>query len=214
MINISGLSIGMATSLLIFMWVSNELNFDKFHKDSENIYRLKNYIAIDKKSTWIWENSPYLLGDEVQKKLPEVLAVTRMSPMSWENVHFNIKGEFIKESNCAYIDSAWFSMFRYDFIYGSANDFNRHPYSMVLTASKAKKYFGNENPLGKTIRIDTLNYEIRGVVKDIPPYSSFHYDVLIPLAARRNNPANIKNDESWGNFNYLTFVKLNPAVSC
>jgi ABC-type antimicrobial peptide transport system permease subunit len=213
MINISGLSIGMATSLLIFMWVSNELNFDKFHKDSENIYRLKNYIAIDKKSTWIWENSPYLLGDEVQKKLPEVLAVTRMSPMSWENVHFNIKGEFIKESNCAYIDSAWFSMFRYDFIYGSANDFNRHPYSMVLTASKAKKYFGNENPLGKTIRIDTLNYEIRGVVKDIPPYSSFHYDVLIPLAARRNNPANIKNDESWGNFNYLTFVKLNPAVS-
>jgi hypothetical protein len=67
--------------------------------------------------------------------------------------------------------------------------------------------------LGKTIRIDTLDYEIRGVVKDIPPYSSFHYDVLIPLAARRNNPANRKDDDSWGNFNYLTFVKLNPAAS-
>ena len=212
-INISGLSIGMAASLLIFMWVSNELSFDKFHKDSATIYRLKNYISIDKKSTWIWENSPYLLGDEVQKKLPEVLTVTRLRPMAWENVHFNIKGEFIQENSCAYIDSAWFSMFRYDFIHGGASDFNSHPYSMVLTESKAKKYFGNEVPLGKTIRIDTLDYEIRGVIKDIPSYSSFQFDVLIPLAARRNNPDNIKNDDSWGNFNYLTFVKLNPAAS-
>ena len=212
-INISGLSIGMAASLLIFMWVSNELSFDRFHKDSATIYRLKNYISIDKKSTWVWENSPYLLGGEVQKKLPEVLAVTRLKPMAWENVHFNIKGEFIRENKCAYIDSAWFSMFRYDFIHGSVSDFNSHPFSMVLTESKAKKYFGNENPLGKTIRIDTIDYEIRGVVKDIPPYSSFQYDVLVPLAANRSNPANIKNDDSWGNFNYLTFVKLNPAAS-
>lgn len=212
LINISGLSIGMAASLLIFMWVSNELSFDKFHKDSATIYRLKNHVAIDKKSTWIWETSPYLLGDEVQKKLPEVLTVTRLRPMSWENVHFNIKGEFVHENKCAYIDSAWFSVFQYDFIHGSANDFNSQPFSMVLTASKAKKYFGNENPLGKTIRIDTINYEIRGVVRDIPPYSSFQYDVLIPLAAHRNNPGNIKNDDNWGNFNYLTFVKLNPAA--
>jgi len=212
-INISGLSIGMAASLLIFMWVSNELSFDKFHNDSATIYRLKNYISIDKKSTWVWENSPYLLGNEVQKKLPEVLAVTRLRPMAWENVHFNIKGEFIQENGCAYIDSAWFSVFKYDFIQGSASDFNRHPYSMVLTESKAKKYFGNEDPLGKTIRIDTLDYEIRGVIRDIPPYSSFQFDVLIPLAARRNNADNIKNDDSWGNFNYMTFVKLNPIVS-
>ena len=128
-INISGLSIGMAACLLIFIWVSNELSFDKFHNDSATIYRLKNYISIDKKSTWVWENSPYLLGNEVQKKLPEVLAVTRLRPMAWENVHFNIKGEFIKENGCAYIDSAWFSVFKYDFIQGSASDFNRHPYS-------------------------------------------------------------------------------------
>ena len=212
-INISGLSIGMAASLLIFMWVSNELSFDKFHKDSATIYRLKNYVSIDKKSTWIWETSPYLLGDEVQKKLPEVLAVTRLRPKTWDNVHFNIKGEFIPESKSAYIDSAWFSVFKYDFIQGSADDFNSHPFSMVLTASKAKKYFGNENPLGKTIRIDTIDYEIRGVVKDIPIYSSLHYDVLIPLAASRNKPADIKHDNDWGNFNYLTFVKLNPAAS-
>ena len=212
-INISGLSIGMAASLLIFLWVSNELSFDKFHKDSATIYRLKNYLAIDKKDTWVWENSPYLLGDELQKKLPEVLAVTRIKPISWENVHFNIKGEFVAEGNCAYVDSTWFSVFRYDFIYGGAGDFNSHPLSIVFTESKAKKYFGNENPLGKTIRIDTLDYVIRGVVKDIPPNSSLQFDVLFPIAARRNSPASIKDDESWSNFNYLTFVKLNPSAS-
>ena len=63
-INISGLSIGMAASLFIFMWVTNELNFDKYHADAKNIYRLKNYLSIDKTSTWVWENSPYLLGNE------------------------------------------------------------------------------------------------------------------------------------------------------
>src|SRR5688572_2191415 len=212
-INISGLSIGMAASLLIFLWVSNELSFDRFHKDSATIYRLKNYLAIDKKDTWIWENSPYLLGEEIQKKLPEVLTVTRIKPISWESVHFNIKGEFVAEEKCAYVDSTWFSVFKYDFIYGRAGDFNSHPLSIVFTESKAKKYFGNENPLGKTVRIDTLDYVIRGVVKDIPPNSSLQFDVLFPIAARRNSAASIKDDNSWGNFNYLTFVKLNPSAS-
>jgi ABC-type antimicrobial peptide transport system permease subunit len=213
LINISGLSIGMAAAVLIFMWVNNELNFDNYHKDSKNIYRLKNYVAIDKKSTWVWENSPYLLGDKLVKELPQVLAVARIMPLSKEDTHFNIKGEFIKEESCAYIDSSWFSVFHYDFVKGSPSDFNNHPFSMVLTESKAKKYFGNENPIGKIIRIDTLDYEVRAVVKDIPPYSSFQFGVMIALASRMSDPKNRKNDESWGNFNYITFVKLLPTAS-
>jgi ABC-type antimicrobial peptide transport system permease subunit len=212
LINISGLSIGMAASVLIFMWVNNELNFDNYHKDSKNIYRLKNYVAIDKRSTWVWENSPYLLGDKLLKELPEVLTVARIRPMSKEDTYFNIKGEFIKEESCAYIDSSWFSVFQYDFLKGSPADFNSHPFSMVLTESKAKKYFGNEDPVGKTIRIDTIDYEVRGIVRDIPPYSSFQYGVMIALAARMSDPKNRKNDESWGNFNYITFVKLLPTA--
>jgi hypothetical protein len=212
LINISGLSIGMAASVLIFMWVNNELSFDSYHKDAKNIYRLKNYVAIDKKSTWIWENSPYLLGDKLQQELPEVVAVARIMPLGKDNTYFTIKGQFMKEGSCAYIDSSWFSLFHYDFTKGSPQDFNAHPFSMVLTESKAKKYFGSEDPIGKTIRIDTNDYQVRAVVKDIPPYSSFQYDVMIALAARRADPRNIKNDESWGNFNFLTFIKLLPTA--
>ena len=65
--------------------------------------------------------------------------------------------------------------------------------------------------MGKTIRMDTLDYEIRGVIKDIPANSSFQYDVFIPLAAHMANPRTRKNDESWGNFNYITFIKLRPS---
>ena len=203
----------MAASLLIFMWVVNEVSFDKYHKNAKNIYRLKNYVAIDSKSTWIWENSPYLLGDEIEKKLPEVLSITRLKPLYWGGTHFNIKGEYIKETKCAYVDNKWFSVFEYDFVKGGEEAFNTHPFSMILTESKAKKYFGNDDPIGKTIRIDTIDYEIRGVIKDIPSYSSFQYDVLLPQAAWQANPSNLKNDESWGNFNYITFIKLRPDAS-
>jgi ABC-type antimicrobial peptide transport system permease subunit len=212
LINISGLSIGMAASLLIFMWVNNELNFDNYHKDSDHIYRIKTFLAVDKKETWVWESSPYLLGNELQKKLPEVLTFTRINPF-YGAAHFNVKGEFTKETGCAYVDSSWFSFFHYDFIKGSPVDFNNHPFSMVVTESKSKKYFGNEDPVGKTIRIDTIDYEIKGVVKDIPPNSSFQFDVLIPISAYFSNPGNKKNDESWGNFNYLTFIKTLPTAS-
>jgi len=213
LINIIGLAVGMAASVLIFMWVNNELNFDRDHKDSQHIYRLKNYVAIDKKDTWVWENSPYLLGEKLMAELPEVQKVARIMPLSWNGLYFNIKGEFIKEESGAFIDSSWFALFHYDFVKGSPADFNAHPFSLVLTESKSKKYFGNDDPIGKTIHIDTMDYVVRGVVKDIPTNSSFQYDVLIPMAARRANPSTLKNDDSWSNFNYLTFIKLLPSAN-
>jgi ABC-type antimicrobial peptide transport system permease subunit len=212
LINISGLAIGMAASVLIFMWVNNELHFDNYHKDAGDIYRLKNYVAIDKKSTWIWENSPYLLGDKLVKELPEVVAVTRLRPLSGDNTFFNVKGEYIQENKSAMVDSAWFSFFNYDFVEGQAGDLFAHPFSMVMTQSKARKYFGSADPIGKTIRIDTIDYQVRAVVRDVPPNSSFQYDVLINLESRRTDPRNRTNDESWSNFNYITFVKLRPAT--
>ncbi|MBS1509484.1 MAG: ABC transporter permease [Bacteroidetes bacterium] len=212
-INLTGLSIGMAAAMLIFMWVKNETSFDSYHKDADHIFRIKNYLAVDKNSTWVWENSPYLLGEAAKKEIPGIINVARVSPMVYNAPYFNIKGDLFKEEKCAYVDQGWFDVFNYDFISGTAKDFDNHPYNMVLTASKAKKYFGSDNPVGKTIRIDTIDYEIGGVVKDNPVNSSFQYDVLISLASRRASANSRKNDDSWGNFNYLTFVKLMPAAN-
>jgi len=209
-INVAGLSIGMAAALLIFLWVKNEFSFDNYHKDADKIYRVKNYLTVNKTDTWIWENSPYLLGDDAKQQIPEVLNVCRTRPFGYGTQYFNIKGEFYPEEACVYVDEEWFNVFDYQFTAGSAAAFNKHPFSLILTETKAKKYFGNENPLGRIIKIDTLNYEVQGVVKDNPVNSSFQYNVLIPLAARMANPRNKTNDESWENFNYQTFLRLMP----
>jgi putative ABC transport system permease protein len=211
-INITGLSIGMAAAFLIFIWVKNELTFDNYHTNAKQIFLIKNLVTVNKKDTWVWEESPYLLGEYAKQQLPEVLKVCRIRPMIYDAIYFNIKGHFTKEESCAYIDPEWLNVFKYEFIYGSKADFNNHPFSLLLTASKAKKYFGNEDPIGKIIRIDTMDYQVRGVIKDNPTNSSFQYDAFIPIKARFSNPKVQKGDESWGNFYYLTFLKLRPSA--
>jgi len=211
-INVAGLSIGMASAILIFLWVNNEFDFDNYHKNSEKIFRIKNYLSINKNDTWIWENSPYLLGDYAKQQIPELENVCRISPVGYGTQYLNIEGEFYGEDACAYVDDQWFNVFDYTFIKGSAAAFNKHPFSLLLSETKAKKYFGNENPIGKTIRIDTINYQVRGVIQDNPVNSSFQFDVLVPLTAKLSNPQNKLYDEEWGNFNFLTFLKLTPSA--
>lgn len=206
----TGLSIGMTAAILIFIWVQNELSFDSYHADAKNIYRITNYISGDKSAGV--EGTPYPMGEEAKQKVQGVVAVTRVRQYGVEPAFFNIKGEFFREDNAAYIDAEWFNVFNYDFIYGNAASFNSSPYSVALTESKAKKYFGNGNPVGRSVRIDTIDYTVQAVIKDNPANSSFHYDVLFPYAVRALNARNRNNDAQWGNYGYVTFLKLLPAT--
>jgi putative ABC transport system permease protein len=211
-INIAGLSVGMAAAVLIFIWVQNEFSFDKQEPDAENIYRIKTYLTIDKTSTWLWENSPYNLGEEAKKQLPGVDNVTRLKAMSYMPLYFNINGQFFPETKAAYVDKEWFNVFKYDFLSGNAISFNQHPYSIILSETKAKKYFANQDAVGKTIRIDSTDYQVQAVVKDAPANSSFRFDVLLPVAARQMVPKEKENELQWGNFYYQTFLKLHAGT--
>lgn len=212
LINIGGLAVGMAAAVLIFIWVQNEFNFDTNQPEGANIYRIKSYLAVDKTSVWIWEHSPYVLGDAMKSELPEVEDVARISPNTYGSVYLNVNGEFFPEKTTAYVDNHWFDVFKYDFISGGPKAFALNPFSLILSESKAKKYFNNQDAVGKTIRIDSVNYQVQGVVKDNPANSSFAFDVLIPVAAKQSNKSEKDNDLDWGNFNYMTFVKLHPGA--
>src|SRR5688572_19824791 len=98
LINISGLAIGMSAAILIFLWVHNELNFDNYHKDANHIFRIKNYLGINKKEVSAWENSPYLLGEKAKETIPGVINIARVRPMIYNPPFFNIKGEYVKET--------------------------------------------------------------------------------------------------------------------
>lgn len=209
-INFFGLSIGMSAAVFIFIWVQNEITFDNFQPGKDHIYRATNAIQVSKTETWVWESSPLLLTDAAIKEIPEVEQVARLQPHRFDIV-FNINHKLFSEKTSAFIDYTWFNMFRYQFTAGNATAFRRNPFSIVLTESKAKKYFGNADPLGQLIRVDTVNYTVEGVVKDNPLNSSFQFDILMNLDGHLSDPNRMKNDKTWNNFGYMSFLQLRPS---
>jgi len=207
-INIVGLATGMTAAVLILIWVQNEINFDNYHPQSESIYRLTTKVD---KGNWIWESAPLLLADAAKKEIPEIEKAARLN--DYNSPVFSINGKLAYEKKCAYVDGDWFSIFHYEFIEGNATSFGEDLYSVILTASEKKKYFGNHKALNATIRIDNKDYLVKGVVADALSNSSFQYNAFIPLAALLTNKELKENDEQWSNANYITFVKLKSLVS-
>lgn len=212
-INVAGLGIGMAATVLIVLWVQNELSFDRSQPDADSIFRIKTKLKVSKEETWIWENSPYVLSDFASRQIPEIESIAHLSPNTYGRLNLHYQGNIISEKKSAYVDDQWFKIFHYDFIEGSAEAFTKNPFSLILTVSTAKKYFGNQDAVGKTMRIDTNNYQVQAVVKDNPANSSFQYNVLVPIAAQFSNSKKKENELKWGSFNYLTFLKLKPGAN-
>ena len=206
-INIIGLSVGMTAAIMIFLWVQNEMNFDNYHKDADRIFRLTTNL---KANGWIWETTPLLLADAIKKNVPEIERTARL--YSGDMPVFNINNNLSYEKKCAYVDNDWFNIFHYDFIEGSSEAFAQDPNSIILTASEAKKYFGNRDVLGTVIHADSMNYVVRGIIKDAPVNSSFQYTSFIPLANLLKNPDRKANDEQWDNANYITFIKARAGA--
>ena len=205
-LSITGLSVGMTSALLIFLWVQNEFSYDRYHPQVDRTYRITSYLTDVK---WVWATVPFPTAAAVQKEFPGVEKTTNILD---RGLTFQIGEEFFPEKKSAYIDSNWFSLFHYDFIEGNPKDFFNDPYHLLLTESTAKKYFGSRLAIGQTIRIDTLNYCVAAIVKDNPANSSFQYDVLLPLQGYLANPQIRKNDDSWNNFNYRAFLRLKPGA--
>ncbi len=207
-INVTGLSVGMTAAVLIFLWVQNEISFDDYHKDADNIYRLTTNL---KSQGWIWEAAPLLLADAVKTDVPEAEKTARLH--TGDMPIFNINNNLSYEKKCAFVDADWFTIFHYDFIEGNAAAFANDPNSIILTASTAKKYFGNENAIGKVIHADSLNLVVKAIVADAPANSSFQYTSFIPLSNLLLDPDRRANDEQWGNTNYITFIKVKPGTN-
>ena len=207
-INITGLSVGMTAAVMIFLWVQNEMSFDNYHKDAGRIYRLTTNL---KTNNWIWETTPLLLADAVKKDIAEVEQTARLYSGDWPI--FDVNNNPSYQKNCAYVDNDWFEIFKYDFIEGNAEVFAQNPNSIILTASEAKKYFGNHDVLGAAIRVDSMNYVVKGIIKDAPANSSFQYTSFIPLTNLLKDADRKANDEQWGNANYITFIKVKPRVN-
>ncbi|MDR6196098.1 ABC transporter permease [Siphonobacter sp. SORGH_AS_0500] len=212
-LNIGGLALGMTASILLLLWVQNELRFDAYHQRADRIYRVTNTLQISPQDSWVWSNSPLVLGDFAQKQIPEVEKVARFQK-PWSPLVVRINHELFKEPNAAYVDSTWFEVFDYQFVIGSPKIVFKDYNSIVLTQSKAKTFFGDAaSAIGQTIRLDSTDYVVKGIVRDNPAQSSFQFDLMLPIAALLKNPEDAANDRQWGNFNYQLFLQLVPGSS-
>jgi putative ABC transport system permease protein len=174
LINITGLSIGIACFLLISLWVFDELSYDRFHENKNRIYRVNTMS----KEMGLVTSSSWRLGPALKEVYPEIETVTRLWPWSRSLVKYEDKS--FDENSFYLADPAFFTIFSFHFIHGSPESALRDKHSVVLTNETAKRYFGDENPLGKTIFIRRYDndFEVSGVIADIPSNSSIQFEMI------------------------------------
>ncbi len=208
-INIFGLAIGIACSLLIYLFVIDEISYDKFHKDSGNIYRVVKDFVMDDGSKLPDATSPAALSPAMQREIPGVAVVTRVRP-NWGTTYLvRIGDKIIQEEKIYRVDSSFFDVFTFPFIKGDPKTALNDISSLILTESASKKFFGNADPIGKTLTIDGWGeMKVTALIKNVPANSHFHFHVL---ASYRRLPAT--QDGNWGGYNDYTYVKVKPGTS-
>lgn len=205
-INIGGLTIGMACFLMIMMYIQNELSYDNYHENKDRIYRVIHHFDKEGKASQVWGNAP--VGSMLKSDFSEVLETVQFSGRS--DVLLSYKDRAFQENNCFFVDPTVFKVFSWPLVSGDSKTALEAPYSIVLTESIAKKYFGNENPIGKTIkggrtggRANEGTYTVTGVMKDIPSNSHFTFDVLMSMSSFSQSWAT--PFESWGYVDFYTY---------
>lgn len=206
-INIFGLSIGIACTLLIMLWVFDEVHYDNFHANAKNIYRVNTFLKFGGKEMDMALTSD-MMGEILKKDYPQVKEYTRVYSFSSYKL-LRTTGSFRKEEKCYYGDSTFFRMFSFPSIIGNTQTALNEPNSVVITETMAKKYFGKTDVIGKTIETDENNgttFKITAVIKDIPNNSHINFNFLFSLP---------NLDYEWGNFlasNFFTYLQLKDGV--
>lgn len=180
-INILGLSIGITACIFAGLYTKNELSYDKYHKNADQIYRVS-LSHSESGNTEYSADSPALLGPSLKNVYPEIRNFSRIYFSKHNLVKAGNRNNY--EDGVSYADSTFFDIFSFEAVLGNSSQFLKKPNSIIITESTAKRYFGNDNPLGKTIELNSkFTYEVAGVIKDVPKNSHFKFDFLAAYSA-------------------------------
>ncbi len=208
-LNITGLAIGLTAGFLMLMYVAFELSYDNFHTKGDDIYRV---VANIKTPTDNIEanKAAVAVPPNLQRTFPEVLSAVRI--MNIDMVVRNNESRF-QESNTVVVDSAFFDVFDFKLIQGDTKTVLTAPYSIVLSETAAQKYFGEENPMGKSLSImeEKYNATVTGVMQDIPGNSQIDTDVLLSMTTYSED-LEPDIDTNWGGYDPTAYVLLAPGT--
>ncbi|HEY9256901.1 ABC transporter permease [Chitinophaga sp.] len=207
-INITGLAIGMAAAILILLWIQDELSYDEFHENKDRIYEVWNHVPFEGKVS-SWNSVSALTAHALEKDLPEVERAVRLKSTDFL---LSVGDKKIMKTGNA-VDTGFLQMFSFPMRRGNAATALNEMYSIVLTEKTAKILFGNEDALGKIVKIENKdNFTVTGILKDLPGNSRFNFDYLLPwsysyLRYREGE------DLGWHDNSTPTYVMLKPHTN-
>ncbi|MDX1618975.1 MAG: ABC transporter permease, partial [Balneolaceae bacterium] len=206
LINVAGLSIGMACSILILLWVNDELAYDRFHRDIGRIYRVMENQQYAQGNIFTTSSTPGPLAPALIEEIPEI---EHAATYTWNvDLLFRHGEQSLKEEGI-YARNDLFRILSVDLLSGHSDELLVQPHSVVLSRTLARKYFGKENPVGESVSIGGQVRTITGVFADLPENSSIRFDFVLRFEDfQEENPW----ATTWGNNGPRTLVKLNEGV--
>jgi ABC-type antimicrobial peptide transport system permease subunit len=205
-INVFGLALGMTCCFLMLMWVVDEMSWDKFHKNAGTLFRVEQDQPTPQGPFHVYL-TPYAMGPALVTELPEVQNATRVA---FPGVLLVRTGEKVfYESNAATVDPSYLEMFSFPLVKGNRETVLRDPSSIVLTEDVAQKYFGNEDPLGKTLLINSkYPFTVTGVMRSVPANTNLRSNILLPFVFEKTKGVDL---ERWGSNEIVTWVQLHEG---
>ncbi len=205
LINILGLSVGMAACMLIMLWIQNELNFDKFHENRDKMYRVMAYG--ERYFQEGSETTPAPLGLQAARQMPEIENLTLFEGVNDLLFQYGDKGFYQKGGIIA--DTSFFSFFTFKFIEGNPNHPFKNANEIIIDEEIAQKLFGDKTALGKVIEADGESAIVVGVIKKVPENSSLVFKYVIPFSYDKINTSSY----GWGRFMFSTYIQLNDQAN-
>ena len=210
-ISVAGLAVGMASCMLLVLYVADELRYDRFHQHADRVFRVATDVLYNDEAT---ERSAYsfmALGPTVVDNIPNVETATRVG-ISWAASFIKVDDRQFDGERILVADSSFFDLFTYQFVEGTPASALNRPYTIVLTRSTARRYFGDKNPIGRTVNWENdLDFEVTAVVEDPPSNTHIRFDALATtqtLNAMR--PGRLDTD--WRILYGYTYIKLSDAA--
>ncbi|MFD2600289.1 ABC transporter permease [Sphingobacterium corticis] len=208
LLNILGLSIGMAAAIFISLWAQNELSLERFHEKGDRLYKMYNRDTHEGE-TWAWGTTPAILGPTLAQDYGEVEAFSRYS--DGLDFLFTIGDKKLKAKGAG-VDSLFLTMFSFPLVEGQATQSLNDPYNIVLTESFANTLFGDKNPIGEVVKIDSLHqFTVTGVLKNLPNNTLFEFEYLVPISYLRI--IDFIDEKGWGNNSSVNYVLLKDGAS-
>jgi putative ABC transport system permease protein len=210
-INILGLTIGMACFMLIALYIQYELSFDKYHKHADQIYRIGlkqpgNYFM----GQDVFNSTPAPLAPLLKSEYPEVIKASRVRKIL-PSALIQYEQKAFEENRLFFVDPDFIDIFSFPLVSGNPKTALIVPYSIILTEEEANKYFGNASPIGQKIQINQSDeFTVTGVMKNIPQNSHFTFDFLASFSTLYSQKS-VK--DNWNNNSYQTYILLDKKTS-